>query len=84
MPTVVFDAATGVTRERMQALFKEENIDARVFFHPLSSLPMFEERPQNRHARDLPGRSMNLPSFHDMTTTELDRIVDVVRRCANG
>ncbi|MEO8000051.1 MAG: DegT/DnrJ/EryC1/StrS family aminotransferase, partial [Gemmatimonadaceae bacterium] len=39
MPTVVFDKETGVTREMLQAAFAEENIDARVFFHPLSSLP---------------------------------------------
>ena len=57
MPTVVFDGETGVTREKLQAAFAAENIDARVFFHPLSSLPMFEDRPQNRYAWDIPGTS---------------------------
>ena len=67
MPTVVFDAITGVTRETLQSAFAAENIDARVFFHPLSSLPMFDDQPQNRFAWDIPGRAINLPSFHDMT-----------------
>lgn len=84
MPTVVFDAETGVTRESLQAAFAGENIDARVFFHPLSSLPMFEQLLQNFHAWDIPGRAINLPSFHDITLAEQERVVDVIRRCLHG
>lgn len=79
MPTAVFDAATGVTREALQRAFAEENIDARVFFHPLSGLPMFAPRPANRNAWDIPGRAINLPTFHDMTEAELDRVSCVLR-----
>lgn len=80
MPTAVFDKKTGISREALQAVFAAENIDARVFFHPLSSLPMFEEQPSNRLAWDIPRRAINLPSFHDMTNEEQDRIVGVVGR----
>jgi perosamine synthetase len=78
MPTVVFAPQTGVTRESLQAAFAEKNIDARVFFHPLSGLPMFEPQPKNIHALDIPGRAINLPSFHDETLDEQDRVVDVI------
>jgi perosamine synthetase len=81
MPTAVFHPETGVTRERLQSAFASENIDARVFFHPLSGLPMFEARPQNLHAWDIPGRAMNLPSYHDIMTVEQDRVVDVIQGC---
>lgn len=74
MPTVVFDRAARVTRELMQAAFADANIDARVFFHPLSSLPMFTERRENANAWDIPGRAINLPSYHDMTDADIDRI----------
>lgn len=84
MPTVVFNKETAVTREMLQAAFADENIDARVFFHPLSSLPMFEDRADNCIAWDIPGRAINLPSFHDMTYAEQDRITDIIRRMANG
>lgn len=80
MPTAVFAPETGITREALQAAFAAENIDARVFFWPLSSLDMFEDRPENRHARDIPGRAINLPSFHDMMEDDLDRVCDVVLR----
>lgn len=80
MPTAVFDAWTGVTRERLLAAFEEEQIDARVFFHPLSSLPMFEPRPQNRLAWEIPTRAINLPSYHDMAPDEQDRVARVIER----
>ena len=76
-------ADTGITRERLQAGFAAENIDARVFFHPLSSLSMFEDRPQNRWAWSIPERSINLPSFHNITTTEQERVMGVIRSMLN-
>jgi len=82
MPTVVFDRALGITREPLQAAFAADNIDARVFFHPLSSLPMFKPVPQNRVAQDIPQRAINLPSYHDLSTAEQDRIVSTVLHAA--
>lgn len=84
MPTVVFAAETGVTRERLQAHFAAANIDARVFFHPLSSLPMFAGQPGGALAADIAGRAINLPSFHDIQEDELQRVADVVRGAWRG
>ena len=78
MPTVVFDRKTAVTREDLQSAFAEENIDARVFFHPLSSLPMFERQHSNIHAWDIPERAINLPSYHDLTNTDQNRVIKVI------
>ena len=80
MPTAVFDTSTGVTREKLQKAFAAENIDARVFFRPLSSLPMFEDQPQNRLAWDIPGRAINLPSYHDLTLLQQNNVVNIVLR----
>ena len=82
MPTVVFDQATGVSREMLCAAFAAENIDARVFFHPLSGLPMFRDKTENQNAWDIPNRAINLPSYHDMTTDDQNRVVDVLFRMA--
>ena len=84
MPTVVFDTRTGVTRDALQAAFASENIDARVFFHPLSSLPMFEARPGNHQAWSIPDRAINLPSFHEMTLLQQDCVTNVVRQLLGG
>ncbi len=80
MPTVVFGRDTGVTRGSLLKSFGDERIDARVFFYPLSSLPMFEKSKVNPVAWDLPNRAINLPSYHDLTSNELDRVVSVIQR----
>ena len=78
MPTVVFDGSLKITREKLQSAFAEENIDARVFFWPLSALPMFHEAPQNKWSYDIPRRAINLPSYHDITKPELLRVSEVI------
>ena len=80
MPTVVFDKTTGITREKLQAAFSAENIDARVFFHPLSSLDMFEDNRANINAWDIPNRAINLPSYHDISDADLARVTEVVTK----
>lgn len=84
MPTVVFDRESGITREALQQAFGAANIDARVFFHPLSSLPMFTPVTGNATAYDIPTRAINLPSFHDMTEEDLGRVTDVLRQLARA
>lgn len=78
MPTGVFEPFTGITGEDLREAFASENIDARVFFWPLSSLPPFKSQTQNRYAWSLPERAINLPSFHDITTEEVSRVVAVL------
>lgn len=79
MPTVVFEPETGVTREKLQAAFATENVDARVFFWPLSGLPMFEPVISNTIAWNIPGRAINLPSYHNMSFEDLQRVVCVIK-----
>jgi perosamine synthetase len=81
MPTAVFSPNTGITREKLQASFKAAGIDARVFFHPLSTLPMFAGAPGGTLSAAIAGRAINLPSFHDMTPAEQDAVVAVVKDC---
>ncbi|MEK9570688.1 MAG: DegT/DnrJ/EryC1/StrS aminotransferase family protein [Paracoccaceae bacterium] len=78
MPTAVFNPSMNVTREYLLQAFRRDNIDARVFFWPLSSLPMFETNLQNVNAYSIPNRAINLPSFHDITNTQIQRVVDVL------
>jgi len=78
MPTVVLAPELGVTAEALLQAFKEANIDARPFFAPLSSLPWMHPGPTGRHAQGLYERAVNLPSFHDMTEVEIERVVAVV------
>jgi perosamine synthetase len=78
MPVTIFDNALGITRELLVDAFGKANIEARVFFHPLSSLPMFRKK-NNPVAYDIPTRAINLPSFHDITVEEMDRVINVIK-----
>lgn len=79
MPTAVFDPELGVTRDMLLEAFKAQNIDARVFFYPLSGLSFFEGKPENVNAWDIPERAINLPSFHDISDLEIDRVCNVIK-----
>lgn len=79
MPTVVFDPVSRVTREYIQSALIAEGADARLFFHPLSSLPMFSRVLENTVAYRIAEHAINLPSYHDMGSVELTRVINVVR-----
>lgn len=78
MPTVVFAPETGVMREDLQTAFGAENIDARVFFWPLSTTGLFAVQSVNRNSIDVPSRAINLPSYHDMTGSQQDHVIAVI------
>jgi perosamine synthetase len=79
MPTVVFDPDTGITREKLQIAFAAENIDARVFFWPLSGLSMFVPIRKNINSWSIPERGINLPSYNDIREDEISRVISVVK-----
>ncbi|QHL90232.1 aminotransferase class V-fold PLP-dependent enzyme [Sphingomonas changnyeongensis] len=80
MPTIVVDAAIRFDRARLLDRFAENNIDGRVFFWPLSMLPAFEERRQeNPVSYGLYERAVNLPSYHEISEDDIQRVCDVVR-----
>ena len=80
MPTVVVDQAVAFDRDKLLADFKAENIDGRVFFWPLSMLPMFMRRPENAVSYGLYKRSVNLPAYHDLSEMEMDRVISRIRK----
>jgi perosamine synthetase len=84
MPTVVFHKTTGITADLIIPLFQRQQIDARVFFHPLSQLPFINSTSNTPVATDIAHRAINLPSYHDMTVAEIDRVVEVIREALNA
>ena len=79
MPTIVADEGVSFDRSALLAAFKEDDIDGRVFFWPLSMMPMFMSEPKNLVSYGLYERAVNLPSYHDLTEVEMDRVISLVR-----
>ncbi len=80
MPTLVVDKDAAFDREALLAGFQAENIDGRVFFWPLSMLPMFRQHPQNRVSHSLYRRAINLPSYHDISNADQDRVIECITK----
>lgn len=78
MPTVVFENKINFNREKLLEIFKENNIDGRVFFYPLSMLPMFEEIKENKVSYNISGRAINLPSYHEITNENIKIICNIL------
>ncbi|OYW52156.1 MAG: glutamine--scyllo-inositol aminotransferase [Hyphomicrobium sp. 32-62-53] len=78
MPTIVVDEDVPFSRERLLQDFQSNSIDGRVFFWPLSLLPMFHGYSKNPVSHSLYARAINLPTYHDIRDDELDRVIEVV------
>ena len=78
MPTAVFDSSRRVRNLDLMAYLKEQNIDSRPMFYPLSSLPMFERVRKNAVAYGLHHRAINLPSHHEHTRDQIERVCQTV------
>jgi perosamine synthetase len=79
MPTAVFAPSLHVNNQDLMAYLKEQNIDSRPMFYPLSSLPMFEEVPENKVSYSLYHRALNLPSHHETTKAQVERVCSTIR-----
>ena len=78
MPTAIFDKKLNFNREKLLQKFKDNNIDGRVFFYPLSSLPMFEEKRENVVSYDIFERAINFPSYHEIDEYSISKIIDIL------
>lgn len=79
MPTLIVDEDIEFNRDKVINKFYDNNIDARVFFWPLSSLPMFENKEENYNSYSIFKRGINLPSYHDLTEEQQERVIKILK-----
>jgi perosamine synthetase len=82
MPTAVFREGVKFDRESLLQAFKDDSIDGRVFFWPLSTLGLdgLDQAVDAPVAHGLHRRAVNLPSYHDMGQAEVARVAAVMLR----
>ena len=83
MVTVLWDAAYDLGKDEMMAALKEQGVDTRPFFHPLSSLPAYQDakdmpraRRVNQVAYDIGSRAINLPCGMSVTDEDVNFVCD--------
>ena len=79
LPTALFTDKKNFCISSLIRDFQLQNIDARSFFWPLSSLSFFQSNKKNNVSRDIPKRAINLPSFHDITEGQLLKICSILK-----
>jgi perosamine synthetase len=82
LPTLIFNQ--DFDRDDFFRFSKENGIDSRPFFYPLSSLPMFESNENNKVAYDIYKYGVNLPSYDEMTFEDVKRVCNVIKNKLNG
>jgi perosamine synthetase len=80
----VFEKSFKFDREAFFKLMSSRNINSRPFFYPLTSLPMFDAKPENTVSYDLYPRAVNLPSYHDLTNEEIKLVADTIKEFVAG
>ncbi|HEX6063912.1 MAG TPA: DegT/DnrJ/EryC1/StrS family aminotransferase [Longimicrobiales bacterium] len=71
-----------ITREQRDLIIaglKEDGIDTRPFFYPLTALPMYA-REGNTVAHDLSARGINLPTYPGLEDADITHIADALLR----
>jgi perosamine synthetase len=75
MTSLVLSDAIRLGRDEVIAGLKQRHIDSRPFFPPMSSFPMFQSRDrENPVAYRVSRRGINLPSGHNLTEEDIDRV----------
>ena len=87
MVTALLDPMLEWPKEKLMAALDAEGIDSRPMFHPLSSLPAYEEHAEAAEARKrnetsyrLSPWGINLPSALSLTREQVQRVTDSLRQ----
>ena len=87
MVNIVIDRKVSFNRETLLQNFKDNNIDGRVFFWPLSLVRKDDNRffktDENIISYDIYNRAVNLPCYHDITEDDVDRVVECIKKLCN-
>lgn len=86
MVTIIVDRDITFDREKLLLEFKNNNIDGRVFFWPLSMIRPedFIKHGDNDVSYGLYARGINLPCYHDIIEEDVDRVVECIKDIINA
>ena len=79
MPTVMVDRNVEFDRQELLTVLKSNQIDARVFFWPLSNTGLFTRGLPTPIAHEIYSRGVNLPSYYDLSEKGIARVVACIQ-----
>lgn len=76
----VYDIDCGKDQELVRQKLKDADIESRYFFKPMSEQPMYKkEGIETLKAYDWSRRGLYLPTYHDMTESDVIKVTDVLK-----
>lgn len=87
MPTVVLGRTYQSTVDRRNAWIDAcvaDGVEARPFFYPVSTMPMYTDASENKVSRDLSASGINLPSNYEMTQADVKYVVATLAKAIHG
>ena len=84
MPTLIMSASSNIKSDDLLIACRGSGIDARSFFWPLSSLPMFDSKLKNTNSYSLSSRAVNLPSFYEISDDQISHVIKTVSNVVRG
>ena len=72
-------AASENERTKLRNHLKENGIETRPTFHPVHTMPMYRTEEKFKIAEDLGNRGINLPSYPDLSGSDIKFITDKIK-----
>ena len=86
MITAILDKKFGIIKDQIIEYMGEKSIDCRPFFHPLSSIPAYnnlenakEARGRNRNAYEISPYGVNMPSAMNLTVDKVGHVCEALK-----
>ena len=86
MVTIVLDPKFGLNKSQLMERLSQHGIDSRPFFHPLSSIPAYEDseqahiaRQRNKVVYSISPYAINLPSALKLTPEEVKTVCNTLK-----
>ena len=85
MPTIVFDEILNIHVDELIEYLNKENIDARVFFWPLSITSIRGKKSHQKTyiSEEIYKRAINLPSSFDINKNEINLVCNLIKKFIN-
>jgi len=87
MVTIVLDPKLGLNKTQLMERLSQHDIDTRPFFHPLSSIPAYEDHEQARMARSrnkvtysISPYAINLPSSLSLEKHQVEMVCNILKK----
>lgn len=84
MTSIVLSKNFRINRDRLMKELKEiHKVDTRAFFYPISEFEHFDKRFENEISEKLAQNGINLPSGHNLSQKDVDRVVKGIKEVLN-